>query len=213
MENTELLVLRKSPYRETSLIVGGLSPDDGRFDFVMKGGQGNGKTGFPALDVFREIRVEFQPVPEGRMPTVYNVEPLESFDRVASDPQTYLLACELGAFALDNAAPELPCPELYGALKHLLAVWCGYSAMEKTPTQARLLVRLAYLNENGLLPEVFYDDPAKDELQHRLLAILLEAAQGEMSLPKLPDPYWQQLENWTAQLCLYHQLRMPASGK
>jgi len=211
MENTELLVLRKTPYRETSLIVCGLSPDDGRFDFVLKGGQGPGKNKFPALDLFREVRAEFQPAAADRMPTVYEVEPLESFDQVANDPQNYLLACELGAFALDNSSPDLPCPELYGALKHLLAVLCGYSQMERTPVQMRLLLRLAYLNENGLLPEAFSDDPRKDELQQRLMAILLEAAQGEMPLPALPDAYWLQLEGWTRQLCAYHNLKLPTT--
>lgn len=208
MENTELLVLRKTPYRETSLIVGGLSPDDGRFDFVMKGGLAPDKNKFPALDLFREIRVDFQSAAGDRMPTVYEAEPLNSYDRLADNPDKYLLACELGNFALENSSPELPCPELYGAVKHVLASLCGYTDSERTPDQCRMLVRLAYLNENGFLPEAFSDNPRKDDLQHRLMAILLEAAQGEMPLPDLPDSYWKQMADWTFQLCNYHHLKM-----
>ncbi len=206
MEQTEILVLRKTPFRETSLVVAGIGPDDGLFDFVMKGATQSGKNKFPVIDLFRVVAIEFKPVREG-MPTVYSAEQVSSFDRISSEPDGYLLACEMAKFALENSAQNLPCPELFGAMTHILSVLCGYTDIILSPQQCRLLFRLAYLNENGLLPDQLSNDPKKDQLQHRLMAILLEAAQGDMPLPNLDNSYWNQLTDWTRQLCEYHGLK------
>ncbi|MBN2643152.1 MAG: recombination protein O N-terminal domain-containing protein [Victivallales bacterium] len=207
MENAEVLVLKKNRFKESSLIVSGLSPDDGRIDFVMKGAYSENKNKFPVIDLFRVVSIEFKPVREG-MPTVYSAEALDSYETLSSDPDNYLCACELARFVLDNTEKSLPCPELYGAMNHVLACLCGdHTDTLMTRHQCSLLVRLAYLNENGLLPEQLSDDPKADQLQHRLMAVLLETAQGDLPLPRLEDSYWRQLEEWSIQLCRYNGLK------
>ncbi len=207
LQSAEILVLKKIPFRESSLVVSGIGPDDGRIDFVMKGAQTVGAKKFPVVDVFRQVRIDFNPVQEG-MPSVYSAEGVCSFDNISANADNYLVACELGRFALENSQPELPCPELCGAMLFVLNALSGNCDYTPSAAQCRLLVRLAYLNEHGLLPETLSADPRKDEMQQRLMAALLEAAQGDMPLPKLQDDYWRQLENWSAQLCVFHGLKM-----
>ncbi len=207
LQSADVLILKKIPFRESSLVVSGISPDDGRIDFVMKGAQSVGAKKFPVIDVFRQVRIDFNPVIEG-MPSVYAAEGVCSFDGISSNAENYMLACELGKFALENSSPQLPCPELCGAMLFILNTLSGNCENPPTAGQCRLLIRLAYLNENGLLPDTLSHDPHKNDMQQRLMAILLEAAQGDMPLPKLQDDYWSQLENWSSQLCVFHDLKM-----
>ena len=44
---TVCLILRHTPFQESSLIVSGISPDAGRLDFLLKGARGLGKKKFP----------------------------------------------------------------------------------------------------------------------------------------------------------------------
>ncbi|MDD3117642.1 MAG: recombination protein O N-terminal domain-containing protein [Victivallales bacterium] len=208
LQSAEVLVLKKIPFRESSLVVSGISPDDGRIDFVMKGAQTVGAKKFPVIDIFRQVRIDFHPVSDG-MPSVYSAESITAFDAIGSHAGNYMLACELGKFALDNSSPQLPCPELCGAMVFVLGALGGSGDAIPTAGQCRLLVRLAYLNENGLLPEALNADAGKNEMQQRLMAVLLEAAQGDMPLPPLTEDYWQQLEEWSGQLCRFHGLKMP----
>ena len=58
---TRYMILRKTPFRDTSLVVAGISAEHGRLDFVLKGARAIGKKQFPTADVFREFLLEFRP--------------------------------------------------------------------------------------------------------------------------------------------------------
>ncbi|UKI33313.1 MAG: recombination protein O N-terminal domain-containing protein [Lentisphaeria bacterium] len=57
--STQLIVLSKQSYRESSLLLAGLSPDCGRLSLVANGAQKLSAKNFPAVDLFRELEVEF----------------------------------------------------------------------------------------------------------------------------------------------------------
>lgn len=207
---TEILILEKSPLRESSLVVSGISPDDGKISFVAKGAA-NAESKNPSnIDLFKVLEIEVPDTSGNSMPTIYKSDELRSFCHLSEYPDSYLDACILARFALDNSSPDLPCPELYGAMTHVLSLLASPPDDKLiTREQARLLVILAYLNENGLIPDSLHPDPARNQLQHRLLAALLEAAQGELPLPGLDHSYWINLERWAWQLCDYHGLKRP----
>ena len=96
---TVCLVLRHTPYQESSLIVSGISPDAGRLDFLLKGARGLGKKKFPELGLFREVSLKYRP-PE-RSSTLFSVREIELrtvFDSIANHTENYLTACDLSAF-------------------------------------------------------------------------------------------------------------------
>ena len=55
--STPVIVLSKTPYRESSLIVVGISPDYGKLSLVCNGAQKIGGTNFVTVDLFRELSV------------------------------------------------------------------------------------------------------------------------------------------------------------
>ena len=57
--STPLIVLSKSPYRESSLIVVGISPDYGKLQLVCNGAQKISGKEYVQVDLFRELSVEF----------------------------------------------------------------------------------------------------------------------------------------------------------
>ena len=59
MISTEMIVLTKQPYRETSLLLNGFSPDFGKTSLVAQGAMKLSNKSFPEADLFRELSVEF----------------------------------------------------------------------------------------------------------------------------------------------------------
>ena len=54
---TQCIVLMKRPYRESALLLEGISPDIGRLSLVLHRGQKLSPTHFPAADLYREVEV------------------------------------------------------------------------------------------------------------------------------------------------------------
>ena len=113
---TVCLILRHTPFQESSLIVSGISPDAGRLDFLLKGARGLGKKKFPELGLFREVALKYRP-PE-RSSTLFSVREIEQrtiFDSIANHTENYLTACDLSAFLQANTRPMLETPQTYRA--------------------------------------------------------------------------------------------------
>ena len=83
---TRYMILRKTPFRDTSLVVAGISADHGRLDFVLKGARAIGKRQFPTADVFREFLLEFRPSrrPDS-MPSLVALDLVADHDGIARD--------------------------------------------------------------------------------------------------------------------------------
>lgn len=148
---TRYMILRKTPFRDTSLVVAGVSADYGRLDFVLKGARAIGKRQFPTADVFREFLLEFRPSrrPES-MPSLVSLDLTASHDGIAQSMDCYMAACAFASETLRRAQPMLEMPLAWQALSVML------TRMERTlsPQIPLMLARLAVLREHGFLSGV-----------------------------------------------------------
>ena len=198
MKHTNLIVLRKTQYRESSIIVTGLTPEHGRLDVIVKGAKKLSSKNFPAVDLFREINIEVNHKKSG-LYSIYSADLVSNHDNIASFHNNYLQACDICSFTLRNSQPDIPSPVLYNALKNIFETL----ADSETIIPYTALIKLVYLDEHGLLPEVPENDQTKKELLSQLLKVGKEKAQ----IPEISEKYWKVLETWIDSLCHFHELR------
>ena len=150
MHRTVYLVLRHTPFQESSIVISGITPDLGRLNFIVKGARRTGKKSFPQIGLFRELEVEFR-IPDDRnsLMTLSRMDLLTEFDHLALHTENYIAACEFARFLLTNVKPMLAAEQSYAALKTMLRAFCASDRPEPWLT----LARLSFLNEAGLLPE------------------------------------------------------------
>ncbi len=192
---TVYLVLRHTPFQESSLVISGITPDLGRLNCIVKGARRTGKKNFPQIGLFRELGIEFRmPDDPNILVSPGRIDLLMDFDRLAFHTENYIAACEFARFLLTAVKPMLPSEQSYAALKTMLSHLCDSEHPEPWLT----LARLAFLNEAGLLPE-----PA-GESEAALLNILLAASQGSVPMPELSDSYVQKLSGWVKKLLFHH---------
>jgi len=145
---TRYMILRKTPFRDTSLVVAGISADHGRLDFVLKGARAIGKKQFPTADVFREFLLEFRPSRRAdSMPSLVSLDFTAAHDGIAQSMDCYLAACAFASETLRRAQPMLEMPLAWQAFSVML------TRMERTlsPEIPLMLARLAVLREHGFL--------------------------------------------------------------
>ena len=200
--STQLIVLSKQPYRESSLLLSGLSPDFGRLNLVANGAQKLSAKNFPAVDLFRELEVEFDDAGKSDLHTARRLELAAEFDAIAADPRHFRMAGRIGSFLLKNAVPNVPLPYTYDALRSVLAQLClGEDAPERwTMEQCAVVIRITYLYENGLLPEA--SDPRQNDFLENLVAAGIENS----ALPACRPDYWKTLNEWLSSLLDFHHL-------
>ena len=183
---TRYMILRKTPFRDTSLVVAGISPDHGRLDFVLKGARAIGKKQFPTADVFREYLIEFRPSRRAEsMPTLVSMDLAASHDGIAQSMDCYLAACAFAAETLRRAQPMLEMPLTWQAFSVML------TRMERLLSTKipLMLARLAVLREHGMLSDaVPYPD---------LLAPLFRCAvDANAPWPEIDDTALNRIDGW-----------------
>lgn len=205
LSTTEMLILRKSPYRETSLIAAGITPENGRLDLVIKGELAFSKKKFPVIDLFREIQVEFARSPQSTLHNLRQAEVIaDCGEELAAVHDNFLLASELGELILKTAKPDLPCPETFDAALNVLGMLSRIVPDEAQAPAKRArcaaMMKLVILSENGLLPESLDPDPDVNVEKHDLLDHILAAAQGLDDPPVNTGRFWTQMNRWADQL-------------
>lgn len=198
-QTTRYLLLRKTPFRETSLVVSGISPDFGRIDFVMKGARAVGRRHFPEAELFREFTVLFREAKNSAtLAALLNCELTAFHDAVSERPANYLAACSCGEFFLRNTRPMLAVPESFQAFQILLT----RLEKETSPEPWRSLARFAFLHENGFIPA----DPETENspgVIEKLLALSRDPAR-KISADR--TGYWRRFQEWIDSLCVFHGL-------
>jgi recombinational DNA repair protein (RecF pathway) len=183
---TRYMILRKTPFRDTSLVVAGISADHGRLDFVLKGARAIGKKQFPTADVFREYLIEFRPSRRTEsMPTLVSMDLAASHDGIAQSMDCYLAACSFAAETLRRAQPMLEMPLAWQAFSVML------TRMERTltPKIPLMLARLAVLREHGMLSDVV---PYPD-----LIAPLFRCAvEADAPWPEIDETALNRIDSW-----------------
>ena len=188
---TRYMILRKTPFRDTSLVVAGISEDHGRLDFVLKGARAIGKKQFPTADVFREFLIEFRPSRRAEsMPTLVSLDLTASHDGIAQSMDCYLAACSFAAETLRRAQPMLEMPLTWQAFSVML------TRMERTlsPKIPLMLARLAVLREHGMLSDVV---PYPD-----LIAPLFRCAvESDAPWPEPDETALNRIDSWVETRC------------
>jgi len=163
--STRLLILRKTPYSDTSLVVAGVSPEAGQLHFLVRGARRIGKRQFPLADLFRELAIQYRPG-RGELYSWHSAELAEDFSAVARYPERFEAACRLARFALANLHAGIAQPRchlaLMVALRRLAADTGGAPATVAGPAEsapaapqaiqtALVSMALVFLDEHGLL--------------------------------------------------------------
>lgn len=201
--STQLIVLAKHPYRESAWIASGLSPDYGRFSVVVHGGQAESKEHPPAVDLFRELEIEFRESDKSPLQTADRAEVLTAFDAIAEKPLCYKLAGRIGAFLMANSEENAALPFTYDSFKSVLTQLAG-TAPESgvwTPEQCSVVIKTVFLYENGLLPQ------AGTEARNNFLENLVAAGIDNSPLPECRPEYWGRLNVWLNSLIAFHGLK------
>lgn len=197
-----MIVLSRHPYRESALIVVGISPDYGKFQMVCHGAQKVSGKEFPLVDLFRELTVEFTES-HAQLRNVRNVELASAFDELAEHSVNYRLAGKMGAFLLNNLKEDLPMPYTYDSFKSVLSHLAMQTPEEErwTPMQCAVVLKTAFLYENGMLPQ------SDSERNNAFIENVVAAGVDNSALPGCPDSYWGQLNDWLSTLIDINGLR------
>ncbi len=202
---TRFLVLRKTPYAESSLVLAGVSPDAGQIHFLVRGARRIGKRHFPAGDLFQVLDVQYRHG-RGSLRSWQAAEPVAGADYrgVAASSARFEAACRLAKFALANVQEGLAQPRHFAALELALVRLADPSAAEADAVACAFVgSALVFLDEHGLLPD--YPDNERLERQRNWL---LRAAETSGPVPSLPAADWRRLEAWAEALLRHHDCRM-----
>jgi len=205
---TDFLVLRKTEYSETSLILAGLSPEHGQLHFLARGARKVGRKSFPVADLFRVLRVKYAPG-KSDLNTWRDVELACDYTHLVHSMNAYRAACWLAGFTLQNTMGGTPAPRFYDAVK------LAFDRLQKaasSPVRHNQSIMLApvicagviYLDENGLLPD-YRDDPAARQRRD----VLLGAGEGRGEFPRIAPASWNKLFAWLKRILTARDCRLP----
>jgi recombinational DNA repair protein (RecF pathway) len=199
--HTQLLILKKVPYGESSLIVNCLSGEFGRVDILVKGARRLGKKKFPEIDIFNEISISFRESQTGTLHTMINSELLSSAIDMANFPNNLGSAINCAGFIIANTHFNMHTSRLYMALKKMIS---DFSEREFDGAW-RSFIRLIYLDEQGFLPR-YEDNPAFANFAN-LIKNIIEYCEGRSNFrPPLSERYILKLQRWTASACRIHAI-------
>ena len=198
---SQLIVLAKSPYRENSLLLNGVSPDMGRQSVLLHGGARNAAGAAPAADLYRELEIKFNDEIKSTLYTALECEVIGVFDALADDTRAFLMAGKIGAFLLGNMQPGIAHPMTYDTLRSVFVQLSGAGEGEKwTLEECAVAVKAAFLYENGMLPEG--TTPEQQEFLENLIAAGIDGSE----LPACDPGYWHKLNVWLNALIEYNHL-------
>ena len=199
--STKVIVLKKTAYQESSLIVSSISGEYGKIDFVVKGARRITKKSFPIVDVFHELAVEYRESKSG-LHSPLSIELVEEYDKIALNPDIFVKVFRLSSFLLKNIYPRVPCDRVYSAFKNLLKK----AADGNIDVFDFVLPKLVFLSENGLLPE-YFEGSTEEKKQQKFLNRIISYAEGRAPiLPNLSVEYQSKFSNWVENLCRYNDL-------
>lgn len=190
-QQTEALILRKTAYSESSIIIAALTPQLGQRHFLAKGARKTGKRRFPAIDLFRHVRLHYRPARTSDLHTLGEVDGIAAFNGVAQRPEHFSVAGELARFCLANTVDMVPAPQLFAAMLGALRRLAGPPFPGMVPA-LRLAVPLVCLQEHGLLPD-YRDTPDAARQLRRLMAV---ATDPDAPLPDYTEAVWTRLAQW-----------------
>lgn len=202
-EETEALILRRSEYSESSFVIGALTPNRGRQDFLLKGARKHQRRQFIEVDLFRHVAIVYRPH-AGGLHATRDVSCITAFDGVTADPQNYAAATWLARFVMANIYAGVPAPRLFAALKLAFARLSTPTAV--SPLAIRVAVCFVHLSESGLLP-AYNNQP---EITANIDAVMAFAATSTVAAPNYSESTWRGLMDWTRHFIEQHtEMQLP----
>ena len=202
---TDYVILRKTPFQDSSLIVSGISSGFGRLDFLLKGARNVRRRQFPEAELFREFHVIFREAKSAEgLSSMVSCDPAGRHDGIAEKPDHYLSACTFAAFLLRNTKPMLAVPDTYRAFSVLL------SRLEReTESEPWIsLAKFAFLHENGFVPQSGDGGDAEEESGHgaSVRKLMTLALDPEHVLPPDNKGFWRRFKIWIDNLSAWNGL-------
>ena len=198
---TNSIILRKTVYQESSLIIYTLTPDFGRVDFLVRGALKISKKQSPIIDLFREIEISYLDKSSG-LYTPKSTDLISEHDNIALYAKAFNDACKISSFLLNNTYANINCRLTYSALKHFLK----YASQGQDFRYPQTMIKVVYLYEHGLIPEYIIDN-GKEKSQKRFINDLISYSIGQKKqLPTINIDYWDRFIFWINKLCDYHNL-------
>ena len=205
--STDFLVLRKTPFSETSLVVAGIAPELGQVHFLVRGARRLGKRQYPLVDLFRLLHVRCRAT-SAELHHWQAADLVRDFGAVARDVGTFRTAAWLARFALANVPEGMPSPRFFHAMLTALQRLADASA---TPPAAVCISHaavlgacLTFLDESGVLPD-YRDEPETA----RRCRLLLSMGLGENGVPELSQQTWEQLRRWVESILRWAEYTVP----
>lgn len=195
-------MLRKTPYSESSLVIATLS-ENGQQHFILRGALQTGKRRFPAVDLFRLIRVVYRPAARSDLHTAREAECLDAYSQISRHAAHYQAAGWLSRLVLDNSGLEDPMPKLHAALA------AAFRRLDSATPAACLPIMLGttfvLLHESGNLP-AFDDQP---EIRRQVEQMRECAVDPATPYPNYDAAVWRRLRDWIQMFLLQHNFKVP----
>ena len=202
LSTVEAHVLRKTPYSESSLVIATLS-ENGQQHFILRGALQTGKRRFPAVDLFRLIRVVYRPAARSDLHTAREAECLDAYSQISRHAAHYQAAGWLSRLVLDNSGLEDPMPKLHAALA------AAFRRLDSATPAACLPIMLGttfvLLHESGNLP-AFDDQP---EIRRQVEQMRECAVDPATPYPNYDAAVWRRLRDWIQMFLLQHNFKVP----
>lgn len=204
MVETHALVLRKTAYAESSLIIAALTPQDGQVHFLLKGALRTGRRRFPDADLFRHVHVGYIPPRHSELCTVRTLECVTAHDSIAARKQHYSAAQWISRFLLANIRQGSPFPATFVATQTAFKRLAESDAAE-TPIAVVLGLCFTVLDESGLLPDYSTTPAIAEQLDH----MLTFAKTVTQPIPTYTGVSWQELGCWMQRFLAQSDLHSP----
>ncbi|MEA2012878.1 MAG: DNA repair protein RecO [Verrucomicrobiota bacterium] len=200
---TNSIVLRKTDYSESSLIVSVLTADYGKKSFILKGARRVKKNKTPTIDYFRLINLLYKEHASKSLCLIREAECIRDFYSITADLKKVNTGLWLCRFIEINVEENDPLPHTYNAL---LITFEKFSAPQKA---LNLLfayyvgVILVFLKENGFINH--------DKLTHEMKSvnIFMEIFETE-KIPELSAFDRKKILNWLFDFLKYFDMKVPS---
>ncbi|QTR48218.1 DNA repair protein RecO [Thiothrix litoralis] len=154
-ELSPAFILRRNPYRDTSLLLDMFTRDAGKITCVAKFGQGKGTRSKGMLEPFRQLEASW--VGKGEVFTLFNAEEKRRFPLKAAGLVRAVYANELLLRALWQHQPQ---PELFAQYQQLL-----FRLENPAEVLALPLFELDVLAMAGYVLNLWHDDADGEDIQ------------------------------------------------
>jgi DNA repair protein RecO (recombination protein O) len=151
LHSTDAIVLRRYPFRETSVIVSCLTPDFGKIKGLIKGLRAAPGRYRSAMEPITRNRIVFYDTHASQLHLISQCDLLDDLSRIQEDLDTARLAAFFVDLAQNVVGLEDPQPKLYALLRDALE---RLSIAAARPQELRLHVVLRMLRLAGFQPQV-----------------------------------------------------------